>query len=118
MYIRCVPSIFSTMRAVAAASSIVSGSPCRVGADALEVAETRRVGSLATLVLGEAQRPRTGRQRRQPRAGRVHEMSLHVEDEVVAVERRACERQVERAFVGNVVAAAARPAGGVSVVEG
>ena len=69
-----------------------------VGADAVQVVELARpaVRRAARVARHAGERPRARRQALQPGAGRVHEMALHVEDELVAVERRARELQVER----------------------
>ena len=52
-----------------------------------------------------------------PRAGRVHEVALHVEHELALVERRARELVVERGFARQIVVAAAAPGGRERGVE-
>ena len=88
-------------------------------ADALQVVEA--AGALrrpAGLRLGHLQGPRRLRQPLGPRAGRVHEVALHVEDELVAVDRRARELLVEGGLARQVEIAAAGTGGRIGLVQG
>jgi hypothetical protein len=80
----------------------------RVAADALHRSKSRLVDGAATRPIGrEAQRLRARRQVLRPGPGRVHEVALHVEDELALVKRAAREHVVERRFAGKIVEAAA-----------
>ena len=104
------------MRAVASASSIVSGSPSRgrrherqhhqvgvgveedvlhelIGTDAAQVIEVARPAVRLAARVGReaAQRSRALGQALEPRARRVHEVALHVEDELLALHDGARE---------------------------
>jgi hypothetical protein len=90
-----------------------------VGPDAAQVVEAPR--PLVRLAARGWSRSVSGLapagRRLQPRARRVHEVPLHVEDELVAVHGRARGVQVERGFLRQVVEAAAAALGGVGRVE-
>ena len=70
---------------------------------ALQIAQARASGlSDAAIVLAEhLERLRARRQYARPSASRVHEMTLHVENEFVAIERRARELDIQSASLGS-----------------
>ena len=73
---------------------------------------------LATAAIGgELQRLRRRRQGLQPRAGGIHEVTLHVEDELVAVHCRARGKPVERCLARHLVEAARAARGRVRRIE-
>ena len=137
-----MPASLSTIRAVAAASSIVSGSPSRV--DGTKDRTIRSVSESRNTSLmnwsgptqrgverpracvdctfrtrrGEAERSRAGGQALEPGAGRVHEVSLDVEDELAAVDDGPRELEVEGRLGVDLVEPAAPALAGVRHVHG
>ncbi len=73
-----------------------------VRAEALQVVElTRQCRGGAAFGVGETERLDALRHRARPRAGRIHEMSLHVENELVAGERLGRRRRLHRRSARN-----------------
>ncbi len=81
-----------------------------VRADALQVIEAAafRRGSASRRLRHRGEGLRIGADVLQPRALRIHEVSLDVEDEFVAIDRGARELQVVGGLAGDLVEAAAR----------
>src|SRR5258708_1037213 len=71
----------------------------------------------ALLGLGHAQRARAGRETPRPRAGGIHEVALHVEDELAAVHGGARRLLVERRFPRQLEESAAFSFAGIGLVH-
>ena len=90
-----------------------------VRTQALQIAQARARGlrDAAIVVSEHLERLRAGRQRARPRTGRIHEVTLHVENEFVAVERRARCINIQRRFARKLIEAASAVGRGVGGVH-